>query len=154
MTMSSNVFHVDLEAGHNTEKEVLEYVRKKYPMAYRKKGYFKGYDLYVPEIQKSIEVKQDYKSEYTGNIVVEVEFNGKPSALSTTTADYWVFVSHRYLIWITPKQICDAIRKYKTKPVNFVGRGDTLSKKAYLVPTEHLIEFSLNTLTREFNKIE
>ena len=55
-------------------------------------GYFKDYDIYVPEINKSIEVKSDEKSKYTNNIVVEVEFNGKPSALSTSKADYWVLV--------------------------------------------------------------
>lgn len=148
------VFENDLQAGHNSEEMVLRYIRMKYPMAFRKKGYWKGYDLYIPEIQKSVEVKQDCKSEYTGNLVIEVEFGGKPSALSTTEADYWVFVSHRYLIWTTPKLICDSIRKYKHRAVTFTGRGDYKSKRAYLVPTEHIIEFSVKTLTREFNKAD
>lgn len=135
-------FELDLFTGESSEREVLDYIQKKYPKAYKIEGYFKDYDIYVPEAEKSVEVKQDFKSEFTGNLVVEIEFNGKPSALSTTKADYWVFVTRPNWFWITPKQICDCIRQYKYSPATFVGRGDTKSKKAYLVKINHIQEFS------------
>ena len=46
--------------------------------------YYKEYDIFVPELNIGIEVKSDEKSKYTSNIVIEIEFNNKPSALSTS----------------------------------------------------------------------
>lgn len=136
-------FGLDLFIGEKSEEEVLNRIKQKYPNAYKKKGYFKEYDLYIPEINKSVEVKQDFKSEYTGNVVVEIEFNGKPSALSTTKADYWVFVTKSDWHWITPKGICDCIRDFSYKWAEFVGNGDTKSKKAYLIKIKDLIKYTL-----------
>lgn len=135
-------FELDLFIGESSEGRVLDYIKKKYPKAYKVEGYFKDYDIYVPEAKKSVEVKQDFKSEWTGNLVVETEFNGKPSALSTTKADYWVFVTRPHWFWITPKQICDCIRQYHYTPATFVGKGDTKPKKAYLIKINHIQEFS------------
>ena len=81
-------FKESLSIGHSAEDAVCAKINKKYPKAHVMEGYCKGYDIYVPETGKKVEVKQDKKSNYTGNIVVEIEFNGKPSALSTTEADY------------------------------------------------------------------
>ena len=53
-------------------------------------GYCKEWDIYIPELDEGVEVKSDQKSKHTGNIVIEIEFNGKPSALATTKAKYWV----------------------------------------------------------------
>ncbi len=136
-------FELDLFIGGKSEEDVLNKIKQKYPNAFKIEGYFKDYDLYVPEVDKSVEVKQDFKSEFTGNLVVEVEFDGKPSALSTTKADYWVFVTKSAWHWITPKGICDCIRAFSYKPVEFVGKGDTKSKKAYLIKIEDLIKYTL-----------
>ncbi len=137
-----DTFKLDLFTGESAEREVLTYIQKKYPEAYKIEGYFKDYDIYIPEVDKSVEVKQDFKSEFTSNLVVEVEFNNTPSALSTTKADYWVFVTRFNWFWITPKQICDCIREYKYTPATFVGKGDTKSKKAYLIKINHIEKFS------------
>lgn len=133
-----NSFDEDLVAGESTEKKVLSYIKNKYADAYKIEGYFKDYDIYVPEVGKSVEVKQDFKSEFTGNFVVEVEFDGKPSALSTTKADYWVFATRYNWYWITPKSICDCIRQCKYTPVRFVGNGDEKEKKAYLIKVKDI----------------
>jgi len=85
-----NTFHEDLERGKAIEQKALEVIRKKYPCAAIIDG-FKGYDIWIPELHKSIEVKYDPMSNETGNIVVEIEMNGKASALITTTAEYWLF---------------------------------------------------------------
>ena len=79
-------FSEDLEVGHKSEKIILQIIQKKYPQAYMVEGYFKEYDIWIPEIHKGVEVKQDYKSEHTGNIVVEIEMYDKPSALMATGA--------------------------------------------------------------------
>ena len=128
-------FKESLVIGHSSEDAVCEKIKKKYPMAYVKEGYCKEYDIYVPEIDKKIEVKQDKKSNYTNNIVVEIEMPpGKPSALSTTESDYWVFDDGEIYIWITPETLRQIIKPFT--PVKFVGNGDNKEKLAYLIKKE------------------
>ena len=127
-----NSFYADLKDGKQTENDVLTIIKKKYPKSYIIEGYFKDYDIYVPEKNMGIEVKKDVKSQETGNLVIEVEFNGKPSALSVTKADYCVFYDGDNYIWITPKMLKD-LTEACGHAVEFVGNGDTKSKKAYLM---------------------
>ena len=138
-------FEKSLYIGKSVEDVVCEKIRKKYPKAYVIKEYCKEYDIYVPETGIKIEVKQDKKSNYTGNFVIETEFNGKPSALSTTTADFWVLYDGKFYAWITP----DRLRQITIglKLVTFVGRGDDKPKKAYLVKKESVFSFA-STLDR------
>lgn len=132
-------FEEDLKIGEIIEQNVLKDIHKKYPKAYKKEGYYKEYDIYIPEIEKSVEVKHDYKSKYTGNLVVELTFNGKPSALLTTKADYWVFALHDKYIWTSPERIKTSIGNYGKDPARFKGKGDDKYKLAWLIPL-HFIE--------------
>ena len=136
-----NSFYEDLKDGKETENNVLAIIKKKYPKSYIIEGYFKDYDIYVPEKNMGIEVKRDEKSKYTGNLVVEIEFNGKPSALSTTKADYWVFYDGDNYIWITPAILKDLTEIYGNV-VEFIGKGDTKPKKAYLMPKNLIKKFA------------
>ena len=130
--IASKNFKDSLVIGHKSEDAVCAKINKKYPKAYVKQGYCKGYDIYVPETDKKIEVKQDKKSNYTNNIVVEIEMPpGTPSALSTTKSDYWVFDDGEIYIWITPDTLRQVIKPFK--PVKFVGKGDNKEKLAYLI---------------------
>ena len=99
-------------------------------------GYFKEYDIIIPEINKTVEVKSDVKSLHTGNYVVEVAFDGKESALSTTTADWWVFYDSECEVWIKPELIWKAVKGLPMR--DFVGKGDKKSKTAYLCPKEYI----------------
>ena len=128
-----STFKNDLKIGKSVEEKILNKIKKKYPKAYIIDGYFKDYDIYVPEKNMGIEVKKDVKSQETGNLVIEVELNGKPSALSTTKADYWVFYDGDNYIWITPTMLKD-LTESCGNVVEFIGKGDTKSKKAYLMP--------------------
>ena len=134
------MFQDDLIAGERIEKIVLRNIKlgqtplfgEAFPNAYKIDGYFKGYDLFIPEVGVRIEVKRDVKSQETGNIVVEIEYGGKPSALSTTEADYWVFWDGKCWIWTSPWRIKQAIRGLPLR--EFTGKGDPKPKKAYLCP--------------------
>ena len=129
---ATEAFKKDLATGEKTQDKVLERIREEYPKAYQKEGYFKEYDIMIPEINKTVEVKQDKKSNYTGNIVIEVEMPpGKPSALSTTTADYWLFSDGNCYMWWTPKDLKKLVKPMN--PITFIGNGDDIEKKAYLV---------------------
>ncbi len=139
-----SVFTKDLEDGKTYENKVLHIIQKKYPKAYIVDGYCKEWDIYIPELEKGIEVKSDRKSLYTGNIVIEIEFDGKPSALTTTKADWWVIYDGIKYNWFTVSNINKCIVENNLIYKEFIGRGDTKSKKAYLVKKEILYKYKEN----------
>ena len=132
-------FQQDLERGFEVEYAVLEIIRKKYPSASLINAY-KGYDIWIPELHKSVEVKYDPMSNETGNIVIEIEMNGQLSALSITTADFWVFHDDHVFVMMKPMSIVNCIFQNKLQYVEFVGQGDTSKKKAFLVPKDVLFK--------------
>ena len=129
----------DHERGIKVEQLALEVIHKKYPCATIVNA-FKGYDIWIPELHKSIEVKYDPMSNKTGNIVVEIEMNKKASALITTTADYWLFYDDHVFVMMNPMSIINCIFQLKLQYVEFVGEGDKSSKKAFLVPKDVLFK--------------
>ena len=143
-------FREDLKEGERIEQEVLSQIQEKYPKAFKIDGYYKEYDIYIPEIDKSVEVKQDYKCVETGNIVVEITFDGKPSALLTTKADYWIFVLQNKYIWTSPTRIKKSIGDYGKDPAKFKGRGDDKYKLAWLIPLSYIENHSI--LIKERNE--
>jgi len=134
--MIVNTFKEDLAIGKLGEEKVLQKIRKKYPCSVIIPGYFKGYDIWVPEIHKSIEVKYQKKNDRYNTFVVEIEANGEPSALSTTIADIWVFYDGDHYTWTTPKQIRECIDTHKLQLRYF--KQDFGKKKAYFVPKQLL----------------
>ena len=113
--MSNNIawtehFDKDLLRGENYEYIVLHKLQKIFPSAFKVKGSFKEYDIFVPdcihcEKEFGIEVKYDHKSNTTGNILIELEFPiGKPTGLNTTKAEYWA-VSYTHLTLPTNREL-------------------------------------------------
>ena len=137
-----DTFKKDLERGRQIENNVLNIIKKKYLKAYIIEGYFKQYDIYIPEIKSGIEVKFDKKSKDTGNIVIEIEFNNKPSALSTTKADYWVIYDGDKYNWFKTENIRKCIYENNLKWCEFIGKGDIKQKKAYLIKKEMLYKYN------------
>jgi hypothetical protein len=134
-------FRKDLNRGIKVEDLVLQRIQKKYPNAYRIEGYCKEYDLWIPEIKQGVEVKYDPMSNQTGNIVVEVEMFGKPSALMATKADHWIFYDDNVFVCIKPSEIKNCIKENNLHTVKFTGRGDTQSKIAYLIKKDLLFSY-------------
>ena len=134
-------FKRDLKRGKHHENVVLNYIKAKYKNAYIKDGYCKEYDIFVPEMNFGVEVKSDEKSKYTNNIVIEIEFNNKPSALMTTKAKFWVIYDGYSYNWFLTDKIKDCIKDNNLKYVEFIGKGDTKSKKAYLIKKEVLYKY-------------
>jgi hypothetical protein len=146
-------FNDSLVSGKQSENIVLKMVKSKYPIAYIKEGYHKEYDIMIPEINKTIEVKKDFKSKYTGNVVIEMEMNNRPSGLQATTADWWVFhLDEQEIVWITLRRLKDMIEFGGYKLVEFIGEGDEISKQAYLIPKKDL--YIQSNKIKELNKDE
>lgn len=134
-------FATDLERGLEVERKVLKIIQKKYPEAHILTA-LKEYDIWIPEIEKGIEVKYDPMSCKTGNIVIEFEMNGKPSALMATGADWWIFYDGEVVFSLTPREIIQVIFNKMLTYRMFTGIGDMFAKKAFLVPKDWLIEKS------------
>lgn len=142
MKDNTNTFEKDLQTGQMIERDVLGLLKTQYPSAFVIEGYCKEYDIFIPEISKGYEVKQDYKSKYTNNIVVEISMFGKPSALMSTKAHVWVFVTHTEYIFILPDRIKDCIIENDLPQRVFTSRGDTAPKKAYLIDRDLLMSYA------------
>ena len=108
-TNPTDNFKKDLQRGREIEEKILSICREKYPSSVLINGKFKDYDLFIPETNKKLEIKGDYRSCETGNIIIELMMFGKPSALLTTKADLWVIYTGLELLWITPKKIIECI---------------------------------------------
>jgi hypothetical protein len=137
-----NTFDKDLEDGHNAEREVLNLLKTKHPSARILNGYCKEMDIFVPETGKGYEVKKDFKSKYTGNLVVEIAMYDKPSALMTSKAFAWVFVTPTKYAFVERERIKDCIIENNLQYKTFVGNGDTESKDAYLIKEELLLGYA------------
>jgi len=135
-------FQTDLQVGKDVEKTVLEMIQNKYPKAFMIDGKFSPYDIFIPEISKSIEVKSDRKSQHTGNLVIEVFMYGKPSALMATLADCWVIFTGEVFIWITPLQLKNMIVQNGLSLRTITGKGDIEPKKAYLPTVEMVMQYA------------
>ena len=129
-------FKDDLYIGKEVEKKVLGLINQKYPLAFMINGKFSPYDIFIPEVSQSVEVKSDKKSQHTGNLVVEVSMYGKPSGLMATLADFWVIFTGIEYIWIRPESLKDMIVLFGLPLKTFVCNGDTEPKKAYLPKVE------------------
>tara|TARA_R100001443_G_scaffold35589_8_gene49396 strand:- start:6814 stop:7248 length:435 start_codon:yes stop_codon:yes gene_type:complete len=112
-------FDIDLLRGLNGEVEALQTLTGK------------------------LEVKTDFKAYKTGNIAIEVECNGKPSGISTTEADWWLF-NIRIPKGESMMLIISASRLTKLAQMHlhmghFVMAGDRNASKCVLVPIEQVI---------------
>lgn len=130
-------FNESLLIGKKLEHLVLEEViHKRYPSAVMITSKFAEYDIFIPEKDLKIEVKQDKKSMFTGNLVVELMMYGKPSGLLKTKADYWYWETGNNLLCIKPRKIFECILLNNIQSRTFVGKGDTVEKTACLVKVD------------------
>ena len=86
----------ELKKGERIEIEFLKIIQKKYPKARKIRGYWKDYDIYVPETGETYEVKYDIMSDRTGNFAFEYKHKGEWSGIATTKSNYWVQADEDY----------------------------------------------------------
>jgi hypothetical protein len=136
-------FNSDLTAGEESEARLMNMVRSLGKTPMKPIGRFPHYDFFVCETKKAYEVKRDWKSAETGNVVVEVEMPiGTPSGLLTSIADWWIFDLPEEFVFIDPKQIRKLILQEDLRSSRFVGDGDVTEKRAYLVKVDLLKKYA------------
>jgi hypothetical protein len=113
-------FKRDLEFGQTFEKKLVDILPN--TGAILTTGCFKEYDLRLYQDGKEVryEVKADRRAINTGNMVIEYEYNGTPSGIATTTADFYAYFVVRpfdlYDLYIIPVQALKTLieqRQYK-----------------------------------------
>jgi hypothetical protein len=144
-----NTFKRDLAKGKLVESKHLAVIQEKYPDARIIDGYCKEWDIWIESAGFGIEVKSDTASQKYGNIAVEVEMGGKPSALSTTKAKYWIFDTGVHTIYVDVNDLKKLVSdpKFSSYPFfrpNFIAKGDSLSKAIYFIPQRFIEEIHTN----------
>jgi hypothetical protein len=87
-----------------------------------------------------VEVKADRLCQKTGNVYVEIRSRGKPSGITTTDADVWVFClwkenrERQTFVSISVEILKQLMLKYPIK----VG-GDNYTSEGHIVPKEVLL---------------
>jgi hypothetical protein len=124
----------------------------------QKQGKFKPYDLIITKSGKEtkIEVKSDRQAGRTGNMAIEFECNGKPSGISSTEADYYIY----FIIYMDdihdglPREECYKIpikRLIKiAKECRKVRGGDGNRSCMYLVHKSLVARYLINKI-QNFN---
>ena len=140
----SKAFKKDLVAGEASEKILMDMVRRSGKTPMKPEGLFSLYDFFVCETKLAYEVKRDWKSAHTGNVVIEIEMPvGTPSGLQTTIADYWVFDLPGEFVLARPGRLKDMLAFERIgSSCEFVGNGDSTMKRAYLVEVNILKKYS------------
>lgn len=144
-------FRADLAMAKATEQRLADYLVRKFDMELLDIGSGSDYDLLMQTKsgrQFSIEVKEDFMCEKTGNVAVEYWSRGKASGISVTVADYYFYVIHEPLRLTVNSIKTDALKNIIITKQYFteVSGGDAGSDtKSYL--------FKLNVIKKHFKEI-
>lgn len=129
-------FKQDLELGEHYQSICLELFE--HEKAEIMKGNFKPYDLWLENEGERVtmEVKSDRLTLGTGNIAIEFECSGKPSGITTTEADHWVYfvIGSRDYYLIPTMEIMKAITERRF--TRTARGGDGWRANMYLFPRD------------------
>jgi len=134
-------FKEDLKRGVAVEDDLLRRLRSLFPNAKRAEGLHPEFDIKIPELGKTVEVKYDPMSQKTGNVVIEY-YHNKPSAFSVSLADYWVINTGSGEFWFSKQGILECILCEKLEPVRILGTTDRHPKWVFLIPLKFLLRYS------------
>lgn len=123
-------FDLDLADGHEGERQIHDLIE----MLFKDRN--------------KIEVKRDFAVSDTGNVAIEYKDRGKWSGISTTTADWWMFVldGPRYqgsrVVWVRT-EILKQLVKWFTHPSHnrkyYKSGGDNGAARMVVIPVQCLL---------------
>tara|TARA_R100000458_G_C8238009_1_gene217802 strand:- start:174 stop:608 length:435 start_codon:yes stop_codon:yes gene_type:complete len=140
-------FKDDLQFGKDVENQVLDIIKKKYPLSFMIEGKFKAFDIFIPELQEGVEVKSDRQAEDTGNVFIEIECNNQHSGIQTTMASWYVYKTTKRMFWANTQSIrryliqsAQRLKMFSNRP-----KGEVSAVRGYLVPIEDFEQLSRRT---------
>ncbi len=129
-------FEKDLATGKIYENQALKLIQKDFPKAHIIDGYYKEWDIYIPELKIGVEVKSDAQYKKTGNFYVKYFCNGKPSGIATTKAKYYyIYLDELYIL--KTDDLKAKCRKYLNTDRDKKG-GDNMASKGIIIPINEL----------------
>lgn len=130
--MANYNFQKDIVLGIEAEDKALEIFHEAgYLDAVRVIGKEIRWDIVVPSLGKTFEVKNDIMSQKTGNLAIEIgKKNGEPSGITASEADYFIIFTCGEVFLIDTH----SLRKYATNGTHkIVNGGDGWRTKMALV---------------------
>ena len=146
----SKFYQEDLPYGEAGEKFVLSIINRKHSMAYKMEGNFAEYDIMIPEIDRTVEVKRDKHTDRTGNAFIETYCNKIKSGINVSKADYWAYLTKTMLYWIKSNELKICISENNIpEGKNYKIDGKIID--AYLIPIDIFKNYCMriDTLTEE-----
>lgn len=136
--MAHYKFALDIQDGAKAEEHLLAAIQKTYPNAHKISGKHAEYDIIVPEINKTIEVKNDLLASKTGNIAIETNRkDGTLTGILKSTADVWVIYTSNEIFFLDR----EALKNYSmNNSFRVVYGGDNNATQMVLVPIVKLKE--------------
>ena len=139
------MFTSDLKLGMSYELEALKLFNFK--SFVQSTGNFKEYDLKLIEEDGTVtlvEVKCDRLAINTGNIAIEYMCNNKPSGISTTKSNYYVYyvIGLDIVYKIPTVELLNICIGFKT-----INGGDRYRSKMYLIPMKYLYNYKINLIS-------
>ena len=144
-------FEKDLKEGNNGEKVIAMYLVCQ-GMSHLSFNNDYKYDIKMYSEKQNedvlFEVKTDVYPKDTGNLAIEIRFKGKPSGISHTKADWFIYwyrdLPFNNLWMIKVKDLKSLIKKNK---FNIVNGGDDNQSQLVLIPRKQYKEhFRIDTI--------
>jgi hypothetical protein len=138
----TNTFISDLAFGKEYEKRALNYFSNYRDVEFSQ-GKNKLYDVSIVmnDHRRFIEVKSDRMGKRTGNVAIEYECNGKPSGITSTGSDYWVYFVEGVGVYKFP--IADLREIFSRCWYKCIKGGDGFRSKMKLIPIADLKAFEV-----------
>lgn len=141
-------FKTDLEEAHGIEERLVVFLDKKYP-SFDFHGFSnnKAYDCHftLEGIYYKLEIKSDYYTNTTGNIVLEYESRGKISGITTTQADliaYCVVTPTGLDIYMFNTKKLKKLIKDEVYERKLIGGDPGSATKMYLFKLDNVKQYS------------
>ena len=131
-------FEDDLATGMIAEQRILSKVQGRYPLAFQMQGKVKAFDIFVPEVMRGIEVKNDSKAHRTGNVFIEYECDGSGSGITTTLAHTWVYCTKEKEYWVLVEALRGHIEQSKPRTWCNQPEGAVTVVRAYIIPSSEV----------------
>jgi hypothetical protein len=134
------MFQKDLEFGKTYERIAVNLLKDEYLLTHPDM-YCKGYDFITNK--NEYEVKADRLAHKTGNLYIEYECSNKPSGISTTTANVWIYfvvLKDGHRVYKIPT---DFIKSLLTPTTRSIRGGDNYNSKGYLLSESLFTEYQI-----------
>lgn len=130
-------FEKDVKKGESAESLLLNTLKKRYPKAYKVQGYFKDFDINIPELSLTLEVKRDFLASKTGNYFIETESGGVSSGIATSKADKWVLIDDTRIVLIPIDWLRTLIMDIPE--ITYGPKGSDKSRTGKLLPVNRIL---------------